>query len=96
MRAPGVFWIVLVVILTPALIPVLERVFPESNYLWAAILVTVLAAVAKTFEVVYRKQIADATSPPSPASTPRPIGGEHEHTETPAPKKSAVAAWLIG
>lgn len=93
MRVPGVFWIVLVVILVPTLIPVLERVFPESNYWWSAILVVVLAAVAKTLELVYRKEIDDTVGQPLPAATP--IGaGEYEYRETATP--SAVARWLVG
>lgn len=95
MRVPGVFWIVLVVILVPTLLPVLERVFPESNYWWSAVLVTMLAAVAKTVEIVYRKQIDKAGI--MPAASPRPIGaGEYEYTAVPANKPSAITSWLIG
>ena len=97
MRVPGVFWIVLVVILVPTLLPVLERVFPESNYWWSAIVVVVLAAVAKTVEVVYKKQIDKTGGGALPAASPRPIGaGEYEYTAVPANKPSAITSWLLG
>ncbi len=54
---PGIFWVILIVILVPMLIPVIQRVAPESTYWWSAIVVVILAAIAKTVEIVYKKQI---------------------------------------
>ena len=68
-RAAGLV-LLAIVILVPALIPVLQQVFPSSTYAWSAILVVVLAAVAKTVEIVYRKQIDKTVGAPLPAATP--------------------------
>lgn len=96
MKVPGVFWVVLIVIGVPALIPVLQQVFPSSNYAWSAIIVVMLAALAKTVEIVYKKPIEKAMGAPLPMAAPRPIG-EYEHTVTlVATKPSAIARWLIG
>lgn len=66
---PGVFWVILIVVLVPALVPVIEQVFPASAYQWSAVLVVVLVSVAKTVEIVYRRQIDDAMAQaPMPAA----------------------------
>ncbi len=98
MNVPGVFWIILVVILVPSLIPVLQQVFPSSTYAWSAILVVVLAAVAKTVEIVYKKQIEKTVGAPMPAAAPRPIGaGEYEYdVPAPTPKAHVLRQWLVG
>jgi hypothetical protein len=98
MKIPGVFWVILIVILVPTLIPVLQQAFPSSNYWWSAIIVVVLAAVAKTTEIVYKKQIEKTVGQPLPAATPMPIGaGEYEYKTTkPAPQSSTVVRWLVG
>ena len=98
MKIPGVFWVVLIVILVPALIPVLQQVFPSSTYAWSAILVVVLAAITKTVEIVYRKQIDKTVGQPMAAATPRPLGaGEYEYDVAATPAgPPAIVRWLVG
>jgi hypothetical protein len=98
MKVPGVFWVVLIVILVPSLIPVLQQAFPSATYAWSAIIVVALAAVGKTVEIVYRKQIDKTIGAPLPAATPRPIGaGEYEYVEaTQPPQPSSIVHWLVG
>ncbi len=95
---PGVFWVILIVILVPSLIPVLQQVFPSSTYMWSAIVVVVLAAIAKTVEVVYRKQIDKAMGGPLPAAMAQPIGGgEYEYQVTASKQQpAALVRWLVG
>lgn len=93
MRLPGTFWIVLVVLLIPTLMPILQSVFPQSSYWWSAILVVILAAIAKTVEIVYRKQIAKAM----PTAAAAPAGDGDYTTNTWMPKQpGAVRTWLLG
>jgi hypothetical protein len=99
MNIPGVFWVILIVILVPALIPVLQQAFPSSTYAWSAVIVVVLAAIAKTTEIVYKKQIDKAVGQTLPAAMARPIGGgeyEHDAVTPPAAGSSTVVRWLVG
>lgn len=96
MKIPGVFWVILIVILVPALIPVLQQAFPSSTYVWSAILVVVLAAVAKTVEIVYKKQIEKAVGEQLPSATPIGAGEYDYETTKPAPRSSTVMRWLVG
>jgi len=107
---PGVFWAILIVTLVPALVPVIEQVFPGADYKWSAALVVVLVSIAKTVEIVYRRQIAaakgEAGETPQPASLAQggPADGDDytytfhaagDYTVQPQPKP-AFAAWLFG
>jgi len=104
---PGVFWAILIVTLVPALAPVIEQVFPGADYKWSALLVVVLVSVAKTVEIVWRKQIAAATSDaPQPAALAQggpaggPPGGD-DYTYVTGPVRQekpqpALVSWLFG
>ncbi len=102
---PGVFWAILIVILVPALVPVLERVFPAAAYQWSAVLVVVLVSVAKTVEIVYRRQIGQAMAQDAiqiqPAAMAQdaagaPDGDDYTWEEVRAPEQPALSAWLLG
>lgn len=48
---PGVFWIVLILALIPAISAVLENFWPSSQYYVTALVVAVLGALAKAIQM---------------------------------------------
>lgn len=97
MSIPGVFWPVLIVTLVPVLLPVIQNQFPAANYWWSAILVVVLAGIAKTTEIVYRKQIAKANAGPTPSAAAAPVDGDDYTYNGRMPKQpSTLRQWILG
>lgn len=48
---PGAFWVALVGALVPVVQNVIVQFYPEADYWWSALLVTGLAAIAKSVQI---------------------------------------------
>lgn len=76
---PGMFWVVVIALSIPAIIPIIENTFPASSYWWSALVVVVLYAVLSAIYMFYREGLAEVgmTKPPSPSmdisSTDKPV-----------------------
>lgn len=98
-NVPGVFWAILIVILAPALVPVIEHVFPAATYQWSAVIVVVLVSVAKTVEIVYRRQLdkaMSAGSAPRPAAMAAQDGDDYTYERSYEKPQPALMTWLFG
>lgn len=92
MSLPGVFWIVLLLALIPAIQTVLEQFFPATEYWYTALIVALLGAIAKAVEVWARKEYPGEIDLPDGA--PRPAAAARP-AETTA-KSSPARRWLMG
>ena len=83
---PGIFWIILILALIPAISAVIEQFWPTSQYYISAIIVAILAAVAKTLQIMLEKDEGASLliEPPpdgvTPAAAPMEIAA---HVEQP-------------
>lgn len=72
---PGIFWIVLILALIPAVSAVIDQFWPASQYYISAIVIAVLGALAKAIQVMLEKG-ADTlieTPPMGAAAAPTPM-----------------------
>ena len=75
---PGIFWIVLILALIPAVSAVIEQFWPSSQYYVSAIVIAVLGALAKAIQVMLEKG-ADTlieTPPAGAAAAPMQIAAK--------------------
>jgi hypothetical protein len=84
---PSVFWLVSILALIPAVQGILERFFPATEYWYSALIVAILGAVAKAFQVTYGggAAVGEVAPPPGAAGDVQPMGK--------APGK--VRRWLL-
>lgn len=52
---PGIFWIILILALIPAVSAVIDQFWPASQYYVSAIIIAILAAIAKTLQIMLEK-----------------------------------------
>lgn len=84
---PGVFWIVLILALIPAISAVLENFWPSSQYYVTALVVAVLGALAKAIQVW-----AEKTGELPPTDGPQPAATVNTYSEQPG----KVSRFLLG
>lgn len=87
---PGIFWIVLILALIPAVSAVIDQFWPSSQYYISAIVIAVLGALAKAIQVMLEKggdTLQIETPPAGAAAAPMQIAAE---------KPGKVARLLFG
>ncbi len=57
---PGIFWLVLILALIPAVNAVIENFWPSSQYYVSAIVIAVLGALAKAIQVMLERSAKSA------------------------------------
>lgn len=74
---PGVFWVAVFVAVVPAVAGVIAQYYPAAEYPWVVVVLTGLAAVAKSLELAFTQpkpepaiNVAPEPGAPAPAAAP--------------------------
>lgn len=91
---PGLFWVLVIALSIPAVIPIVENAFPAASNWWSAVLVAVLYSILSAIYIFFRKPLSELglEKPPTPASDVSP--GSSPPSSQPEPKK--LRAWFWG
>lgn len=102
---PGTLWVGFFLALVPAVSAVLAEYFPEAQYWWSPVIVTLLAATAKAIQVAMTQpktlpiadepDAADLQLMAAAAAAPRPPDGD-DYTYEAIPQRSKLQRWLLG
>jgi protein-S-isoprenylcysteine O-methyltransferase Ste14 len=94
MNVPGVAWVGLVLLLIPVVQVFVQAQWPEASYPITALIVGVLAALAKWLQLYFQQ---DKILPPPAAAKPRAIGETGASTPPPAAVRwFSAKKWLVG
>jgi len=89
-KIPGVLPVALILLLPPAIIPVIQQFFPANTYWWAALIIAVLNVVVIAVRISWPDQ---SSKVPYAMSAEGPVGA---HAGAAKDEQSTIAKFLLG
>ncbi len=83
-QIPGVFWVAIILLLPPAIIPIIQQFFPANTYWWSAGIIVVLNVIVISIRIAWPKEAGEV-----------PTGAAADAQLTAAPKERGVASKLF-